>query len=76
MTLSKMSLAVALSGVMVLTACDEMNDPNNPNRNTQQGAALGAAAGVFSNALKARVGVLNKLTAILFGGLAAKLVID
>lgn len=47
MTLSKMSLAAALSGVMVLTACDEMNDPNNPNRNTQTGAALGAAAGVL-----------------------------
>ena len=47
MTLSKMSLAVALSGVMVLTACDEMSDPNNPNRNAQQGAALGAAAGVL-----------------------------
>lgn len=47
MTLSKMSLAVALSGVMVLTACDEMNDPNNPNRNTQQGAAIGAGIGAL-----------------------------
>ncbi|MCF2871037.1 OmpA family protein [Octadecabacter sp. G9-8] len=47
MILSKMSLAVALSGVMVLTACETMTDPNNPNRNTQQGAALGAAAGAL-----------------------------
>ena len=47
MTLSKMSLAALLSGVMVLTACDDFNDPNNPNRNAQTGAALGAAAGVL-----------------------------
>lgn len=47
MNLSKMSLAVALSGVLVLTACEEMQDPNNPNRNTQQGAAIGAAAGAL-----------------------------
>ncbi|MGJ8609670.1 MAG: OmpA family protein [Octadecabacter sp.] len=47
MTLSKMSIAVALSGVMVLTACETMQDPNNPNRNTQQGAAIGAAAGAL-----------------------------
>ncbi|MDB4558650.1 LysE family translocator [Amylibacter sp.] len=38
--------------------------------------SLGVAAGVFSNALRARVKILNKITAILFGGLAAKLVLD
>ena len=37
---------------------------------------LGAAFGYFSGALRARVGFLNKLTAILFGGLAARLIID
>jgi len=37
---------------------------------------LGAAAGAFSNALKRRVGALNKITSILFGGLAARLLID
>ncbi|MCO4823552.1 MAG: LysE family translocator [Amylibacter sp.] len=37
---------------------------------------LGVAAGVFSNALRTRVKFLNKITAILFGGLAAKLVLD
>ncbi|MGJ8624803.1 MAG: OmpA family protein [Yoonia sp.] len=47
MTLSKTSLAVALSGIMVLTACETMQDPNNPNRNTQQGAAIGAATGAL-----------------------------
>ena len=38
--------------------------------------SLGAAAGVFSNALRSRVKILNKITALLFGGLAAKLVLD
>ncbi len=38
--------------------------------------SLGAAAGVFSNALRTRVKILNKITAIMFGGLAAKLVLD
>ena len=47
MTLSKMSVAALLSGVMVLTACDEMNDPNNPNRNAQTGAAIGAGLGAL-----------------------------
>ena len=37
---------------------------------------LGAASGYFAIALRARVGFLNKLTAILFGGLAARLIID
>lgn len=48
MTLSKMSLAVALSGVMVLTACDDINDPNNPNRNAQTQAAVGAGIGALA----------------------------
>ncbi len=38
--------------------------------------ALGAAAGAFSDVLRRRVGTLNKITAILFGGLAARLIID
>jgi len=37
---------------------------------------LGAASGYFAGALRERVGFLNKLTAILFGGLAARLIID
>ena len=38
--------------------------------------SLGAAAWVFSNALRSRVKILNKITALLFGGFAAKLVLD
>ncbi len=37
---------------------------------------LGCAAGLFANALRTRVKILNKISAIVFGGLAAKLVID
>lgn len=51
MTLSKMSLAVALSGVMVLTACDDMTDPSNPNRNAQSQAAVGAGIGALAGIL-------------------------
>jgi outer membrane protein OmpA-like peptidoglycan-associated protein len=45
--MSKMSLAVAMTGVLALTACDQLNDPNNPNRNTQTGAAIGAGLGAL-----------------------------
>jgi threonine/homoserine/homoserine lactone efflux protein len=38
--------------------------------------ALGAAAGAFYTNLRRRVGTLNKITSILFGGLAARLLID
>ena len=37
---------------------------------------LGCAAGLLANVLRARVKILNKISAILFGGVAAKLVID
>ena len=47
MTLSKTSLAVALTGVLAVTACEQIQDPNNPNRNTQQGAIIGAATGAL-----------------------------
>jgi len=43
-----MSLAVALSGALGLTACDDMNDPNNPNRNAQSQAAIGAGIGALA----------------------------
>lgn len=35
----------ALGALMLVSACAEMQDPNNPNRNTQQGALIGAATG-------------------------------
>ena len=37
---------------------------------------LGALAGLLSDILRARVRAMNKITAILFGGLAARLIID
>lgn len=75
MTLSKISLATLLSGVLVLTACDEINDPNNPNRNTQQGAAVGAGLGALigiaagDNAQERRRGAV--VGALIGGGLGA-----
>lgn len=50
MTLTKLSLATALSGVLVLTACETVTDPNNPNRNTQAGALIGAGIGAVVSA--------------------------
>jgi len=47
MTLSKPTLAVVLSSVLALTACETVQDPNNPNRNTQTGAAIGAGLGAL-----------------------------
>lgn len=38
--------------------------------------ALGAAAGSFAEILRARVRVLNRLAAVMFGGLAARLVLE
>ena len=38
--------------------------------------SLGALAGAFSNALKARARLLNRLSAVMFAGLAARLVWD
>ena len=37
---------------------------------------LGAAAGVFARALKAKTRILNRVSAVMFGGLAARLVWD
>ncbi len=50
MTLSKVSLAIALSGVLGLTACDDMDDPNSPNSNAQTGALIGAGLGAIVGA--------------------------
>ena len=38
--------------------------------------SLGALAGIFTNALKSRVRFLNRLSAVMFAGLAARLVWD
>ena len=38
--------------------------------------ALGAGAGWLASGLSARAGLINKITAIVFGGLAARLILD
>ncbi len=44
-------LALALSGAIFVSACAEIQDPNNPNRNAQQGALGGAAVGALAGVL-------------------------
>jgi len=46
MTIAKFSLTAATLAVLAVSGC-EMTDPNNPNRNTQTGAAAGAALGAL-----------------------------
>ncbi len=50
MTFTKLPLALATSAVLGLTACAEMQNPDNPNRNTQQGALVGAGIGAVLGA--------------------------
>lgn len=74
MTISKISLGVAAAALMAVSAC-EMTDPNNPNRNSQTGAAAGAALGALvgiaagDNAEERRRGAV--VGAIVGGGLGA-----
>ncbi len=41
----KTPFILATAGTLALTACAPLTDPNNPNRNTQQGALIGAIGG-------------------------------
>jgi outer membrane protein OmpA-like peptidoglycan-associated protein len=50
MYLGKISLGVATSAVLALTACEPLQDPNNPNRQTQTGALVGAGVGALIGA--------------------------
>ena len=52
MTISKFTVAAALSGVLALSACEPVNTgaPDDPNR-TRQGALVGAGAGALIGAL-------------------------
>lgn len=43
----KSPLTVLAVSALALSACSDLQDPNNPNRNTQQGALIGAAAGAL-----------------------------
>lgn len=47
MTLSRISLIFAAASLTTVSACVDMRDTNNPNRNAQQGALLGAGLGAL-----------------------------
>ena len=54
MTLSKTSIAVALTSVLALAACEPGpigGNPNDPNANTRNGALIGAGTGAVIGAL-------------------------
>ncbi|MGJ8603153.1 MAG: OmpA family protein [Marivita sp.] len=53
MTLSKFTLPIALIGALVLSACTQggFSDPNDPNRQAKQGAAIGAGVGALAGIL-------------------------
>ncbi len=46
MTLAKISLTLAAAAVLALSGC-EMTNPDNPNHNTESGAAIGAGLGAL-----------------------------
>jgi len=48
MILRTKTFTLATAAAIGLTACAPMTDPNNPNRNTQQGAAIGAGIGALT----------------------------
>ncbi|MHA6346642.1 OmpA family protein [Roseivivax sp. CAU 1761] len=50
---AKSTILLSTVALMALAACDPaaMNDPNNPNRKTQQGALIGAGVGAVAGAL-------------------------
>ena len=72
MILSRVSLAFAATTLLATSAC-QMTEPNNPNRNTQSGAAIGATLGALvgiaagDNAEERRRGAV--LGAVLGGGI-------
>ncbi len=53
MTLTRFSLPVALIGALILSACTQggFSDPNDPNRQAKQGAAIGAGVGALAGIL-------------------------
>ncbi len=44
----KTPLSILAVSTLALTACTDLQDPNNPNRNTQQGALIGAGLGALA----------------------------
>jgi len=47
MSFGKKTIALALASTLALSACEEITDPNNPQRNTQTGAIVGAGIGAL-----------------------------
>lgn len=43
-------VTLAAAAMLALSACANLNDPNNPNRNTQTGALVGAGLGALTGA--------------------------
>jgi len=69
MTYGKTSAALALSALLGVTACT-MTDPNNPNRNAQQAALIGAGMGaIIGNSSGGKDGAIKG--AIIGGALGA-----
>jgi len=76
MIMSKLSLTAAVTSILVLTACETVTDPNNPNRNTQTGALVGAGVGAIIGAARSDgdAGARNRsavVGAVLGAGLGA-----
>ena len=71
MTLSKTSIAVALTSVLALAACEPGpigGNPNDPNANTRNGALIGAGTGAVIGALSKGDG--NRAQGALAGAVA------
>ncbi|MDR9481671.1 MAG: OmpA family protein [Salibaculum sp.] len=75
MQISKITTAVMAASLLFVAACEEMTDPNNPNRNKQTGATVGAGLGALvgiasgDNAEERRRGAV--VGALVGGGLGA-----
>jgi outer membrane protein OmpA-like peptidoglycan-associated protein len=71
MTLSKMTIAAAMTGVLALAACEPGpigGNPNDPNAKTRNGALIGAGTGAVIGALSKGDG--NRAEGALVGALA------
>lgn len=69
MTFSKLTLTTAITGILALSACETLEDPNNPNRNTQTGALVGAGVGAVIGAARAGDTVEERNRSIVVGAL-------
>lgn len=58
---------MSAAGLVALTACAPLSDPNNPNRQAQTGALVGAGVGALAGALTAGDDPVEKRQAVLTG---------